>query len=503
LALPAKGDGEVTLVAQPELRSLSMRDGLGEFLTARGLTGKFVEVGVLFGSYSEVLLRTWRGQLYCVDPWVNQPESVYHDGANKLNMQAVFAQVQRTIGKNPRCTLLRMMSLNAVGKFEDGELDGVYLDGNHALESVRAEVPAWWPKVKIGGIISGHDFFTRYDRDTNSDAQTAVMELANALGVYPHVTWCCSWFFIKTKELDERFRRACIAGELPRPVYTDNRGLDAVIVLPVARFDWNLALKNLKWIRSIGCAQPIIAYCTHELTDAQRDELAEFATVVIARHIKEVSYFGTPNQMFKGALEYAEREHPGKAMLWLEADAIPLRATWVDEIMAEYRDCGRPFLGDVQKDGDIPHLSGNAVYHPSWRKLAPSLAALGQEECGWDSLCAHDLLPRSHHAKTIQQIWRPPLPITAAWAAQNIRPETALFHQCKDGSLIDVLCDRAGIPRIPLAPALCASTYDTQKRAQPAPPAAVGRPRPTRVQQVQAKHAMQPPRFDGKGRRVG
>ena len=86
-----------------------------------------------------------------------------------------------------------------------------------------AVIAGWWPKVKIGGIVCGHDYNVRYDKDTNSDAMTAVAELSEAINVRTHVTWCTSWYFIKTKEADEAFRAACISGELPRPVYTDNK----------------------------------------------------------------------------------------------------------------------------------------------------------------------------------------------------------------------------------------------------------------------------------------
>lgn len=459
------------MTIQTELKDLSHRTQMGDFLNARGLTGKGVEVGTLYGAHATDILKTWKGHLYCVDPWINQPDSVYFDGANKHDMNNVFRQVSATLGKNKRCTLMRMMSLNAVGAFDDGSLDMAYLDGNHGLSHIRADIAAWWPKVKIGGLVCGHDYFTRYDKDTDSDALTAVAELAEVLGVRAHVTWETSWWFIKTKAMDDAFRKACLEWRLPRPVYSDNGNTSLVIVMPVAKFDWNLAVKNLAWMAALKdeslADYQLLAYCSPEITEAQQIQLRQasgnMAEVVVASQVKEAGYFGTPNQMIKGALELVENRHPGCAMLWVEADAIPMRAGWVDAILAEYRACGRPFLGDHYRGtGAIPHLTGNAVYSPQWRKYAPSLAALGSEECGWDTLCAHDTMPRSHPSKTIQQVWRPPLPITLGYA-KSLRPECALFHQCKDGSLIDVLCEQNGMEPIPLLPALAKSTYDTQK----------------------------------------
>lgn len=464
------------MIIQTELKKFSHRTQLGEFLNSRGFTGKGVEVGTLFGAHATDILKTWKGHLHCVDPWQNQPESVYFDGANKHDMNSVFAQVCASLGRNPKCTLLRMMSLNAVGMFDDGELDFVYLDGNHGLDHIRADIAAWWPKVKIGGLVCGHDYFTRYDNDTDSDAGTAVAELSEALGIRVHVTWDTSWWFIKTQEADDALKRADLDGLLPRPIYSDNRKTvrGMAIVLPIARFDWNLAVKWLTWFNLIEPTnkRPVIAYCSPDLKEAELSALRNTKVaglkVVVGEH-KEIGYFGTPNQVIKGALTWMVGNLHGWATLWCEADTVAMAPGWADRIEEEYMGCGRPFMGDIYRGaGAVPHMTGNAVYHPKWRMFAPSLAALGTEECGWDTLCAHDTLPRAHASKTIQQVWRPPLPITGNWVTENVRKEAMLFHQCKDGSLIDVLCNRNGIPCIPLADALCKSTYETQKNTIPA-----------------------------------
>ncbi len=450
------------MIVQTRLRNLSNRDQIGPLLHELGLVGKGVEVGTLYGASAADLLAKWRGHLYCVDPWKNQDPKVYFDSANKLNMHSVFAAANALLGKHPRCTLLRMDGLAGSGKFEDGELDYFYDDGNHAVDHVRADLMAWWPKVRIGGIFGGHDCNTRYDFETNSDAATAVFEFCEALGVRPHLTYCTSWWILKTEELDRRFREWNLT-TAPQPVYSNNAGLNLTVVMPVAKFDWNLALKNLQWIRAMGCKEVVTTYCSPELGEKHLAALAAYSKVVVASQIKESGYFGTPNQVFKGAIQHVEKHHPGTAMLWVEADAIPTRPTWISDIAEEYRACDRPFMGDVYREGQLPHGTGNAVWHPNWRKYAPSLAALGTEEQGWDTICAFETLPRWHPAKTIQQIWRPPLPITSGWALKAIRPTTALFHQVKDGSLIDYL--NKGEP-IPLLPALCESTYNTQVRKE-------------------------------------
>ena len=59
-------------------------------------------------------------------------------------------------------TLIRKSSLDAASDFEDGSLDFVYIDANHAFEYVVADIAAWTPKVRDGGVVSGHDYIHRY-----------------------------------------------------------------------------------------------------------------------------------------------------------------------------------------------------------------------------------------------------------------------------------------------------------------------------------------------------
>src|SRR5580658_5611131 len=222
------------------------------------------------------------------------------------------------------------------------------------------------------------------------------------------------------------------------------------VVLPVSRMDWHLAIKWLRWSRMIDRQQrpyALVVLCSPALDAAERWRLAEAAGPwrnhgeVVVADIQECGYFGSPNQMFKRALEYVELNFPGQPMLWCEADTVPMHRGWVQEIESEYLTRGKPFMGDFVY-GQINHMSGNAVYPPNWRELAPSLAALPgpDERWGWDSQCAKETLPQAAKSATIKQVWRPD-PFTAANHKSIVPPMTALFHQDKTGTLIDVLCE--------------------------------------------------------------
>lgn len=49
-------------------------------------------------------------------------------------------------------------SLRAAALFPPASVDFVFLDAAHDEASVRADLAAWWPRVKPGGVLAGHDY---------------------------------------------------------------------------------------------------------------------------------------------------------------------------------------------------------------------------------------------------------------------------------------------------------------------------------------------------------
>ena len=49
----------------------------------------------------------------------------------------------------------------------DEYFDLVYIDADHTYESVKDDIAAWFPKVKPGGWITGHDYVDGYENDPN------------------------------------------------------------------------------------------------------------------------------------------------------------------------------------------------------------------------------------------------------------------------------------------------------------------------------------------------
>lgn len=114
------------------------------------------EVGVERGEYSETLCRAVPGlMLYCVDAW--KVYVGYRDHVDQGKLERFYEQTVTRL-RPYQCEVIRKFSQHAALQFEDSSLDFIYLDGNHSLPHVIADLAAWTPKVRAGGIVAGHDY---------------------------------------------------------------------------------------------------------------------------------------------------------------------------------------------------------------------------------------------------------------------------------------------------------------------------------------------------------
>lgn len=129
-----------------------MRISLEEAHKRLGKINNAVEVGVLRGEYSKVILDSGVGFLYLVDPYLED------DMYSQKQLTEYKESMLRLLEPYNNKKFIELPSVEASKQFEDNSLDYVYIDGCHLYEYVRDDIAAWYPKVRSGGILSGHDF---------------------------------------------------------------------------------------------------------------------------------------------------------------------------------------------------------------------------------------------------------------------------------------------------------------------------------------------------------
>lgn len=103
---------------------------------------------------------------YCVDPWEltkDYDELLKSVGVNEIDYNEIFKTFYRNVKDSlGRVVIYKMVSEAAVDAVEDESLDFVFIDGNHSFEHVENDISLWFRKVKIGGLIAGHDYGEKF-----------------------------------------------------------------------------------------------------------------------------------------------------------------------------------------------------------------------------------------------------------------------------------------------------------------------------------------------------
>ena len=193
---------EEILAITPEMFEnavIESRDHFPTWLTIQKFTGIGVEIGTYYGQWAEHVLKNWNGNLIGVDPYINYPKEEYLDGCNLVDLEEARYQALHVLKPfGERFSLMRMPSMEAVLEFEDGSLDWVYLDGNHDYKHVFEDMNAWWPKVRRGGVLGGHDFMFRDDHLQRCGVEQAVKDfVASNPDLSYTTTPCSSWWIHK------------------------------------------------------------------------------------------------------------------------------------------------------------------------------------------------------------------------------------------------------------------------------------------------------------------
>jgi hypothetical protein len=162
---------------------------------------RIVEIGVDQGQFSECFFnRHWNISMYIgVDDYG-------HFAGSDREMDQLAAIV-----KYRDCAAARIIrrpstevpqQLLAADDIYRNPYDFIYVDGDHSEEAVYADLKAWWPTLRDGGIMAGHDWWMVTDQHLG--VKQAVMRFAEEHGVrkiyHTYMDDPQSWYFYKQQE---------------------------------------------------------------------------------------------------------------------------------------------------------------------------------------------------------------------------------------------------------------------------------------------------------------
>lgn len=122
---------------------------------------QIAEIGCWTGLGS-ILLATiaekFNGTVYAVDWFQGSQKTNLTFAGRYFNVKNVYDDNLRQFDLAPgRLKVIDKESIQAAKDFPELSLDIVFIDADHRFDPMLADIRTWWPKVKIGGVICGHD----------------------------------------------------------------------------------------------------------------------------------------------------------------------------------------------------------------------------------------------------------------------------------------------------------------------------------------------------------
>ena len=144
---------------------------LRDALASTRPNGIWVEVGVALGrgiaQMARTLIDAGRDDvtLYAVDPWAGTERNGEQQAEARDPRHgdwALFVDTMQTHAPEElrRIHVLRCSSVEASKILRHQHPDLVILDGDHRKDAVAADIRAWYPHIRTGGVIGGDDYNT-------------------------------------------------------------------------------------------------------------------------------------------------------------------------------------------------------------------------------------------------------------------------------------------------------------------------------------------------------
>lgn len=136
----------------------------------------FVEVGVWKGKSAafmgvEIANSKKNINFYAIDHFKGSPE---HQNDEEIVAGHLFeATTARLSPVKDHVKIINKPSVEAAELFADESIDFIYIDAAHEYDDLVADIKAWLPKVKTGGIVAGDD----YGVGIHPDVKRAVDEI--------------------------------------------------------------------------------------------------------------------------------------------------------------------------------------------------------------------------------------------------------------------------------------------------------------------------------------
>lgn len=122
---------------------------------------RIAEVGVQRGIFARTIYDACKPELLVlIDPWRHLTGAYELDPDNRPTRQKELEmeECRELVGEELGVVMMRMFSEEAAKHFEPLYFGAVYLDADHSELGIMMDLALWWPLIRHGGVLAGHDY---------------------------------------------------------------------------------------------------------------------------------------------------------------------------------------------------------------------------------------------------------------------------------------------------------------------------------------------------------
>lgn len=145
------------------IKQIYTREEIPTILKLMGLNNSICELGVAKADNFWYMVRhTFPKYALAIDAWSEEVCPYWTQDKHDQHWKRA-QEIERRLRKWNKgdINIIKGDHSVLVDNYEDGFFDYVYIDSDHTYESVKKDIEQWWPKVREGGILAGHDYVNR------------------------------------------------------------------------------------------------------------------------------------------------------------------------------------------------------------------------------------------------------------------------------------------------------------------------------------------------------
>lgn len=119
------------------------------------------EIGSWTGASTRAMADNTSGTVYAIDTWEGTDWGTYVHILGNKPKEWLFECFTKNMANLPlyRVVPIRMLSLEGAEYLKNTvQFDMIFIDASHDYENVKADILAWRPLLKKGGLLCGHDY---------------------------------------------------------------------------------------------------------------------------------------------------------------------------------------------------------------------------------------------------------------------------------------------------------------------------------------------------------